>query len=78
MKLEAVDLMEPKLICVATVAAVCSRLILLRFDGWDEKYNQWVDCESCNIYPVGWCQLVNYNLQPPQNYGRLTRFILIR
>ena len=66
MKLESVDLMEPKMICVATVVAVVNRLIRLNFDGWERQYDQWVDFESCDIYPVGWCQLVNYSLEPPR------------
>lgn len=69
MKLESVDLMEPKLVCVATVIAVVDRLIRLAFDGWEKEYDQWVDHESCGIYPVGWCQLVNYELQPPLENG---------
>ncbi|XP_029446321.1 lethal(3)malignant brain tumor-like protein 2 isoform X2 [Rhinatrema bivittatum] len=65
MKLEAVDLMEPRLICVATVNRVVQRLLRIHFDGWDEEYDQWVDCESPDIYPVGWCELTGYQLQPP-------------
>ncbi|XP_043943060.1 lethal(3)malignant brain tumor-like protein 2 [Protopterus annectens] len=65
MKLEAVDLMEPRLICVATVKRVVNRLLRIHFDGWDEDYDQWVDCESPDIYPVGWCELIGYQLQPP-------------
>uniref|UniRef100_A0A8D0H097 Lethal(3)malignant brain tumor-like protein 2 n=1 Tax=Sphenodon punctatus TaxID=8508 RepID=A0A8D0H097_SPHPU len=65
MKLEAVDLMEPRLICVATVKHVVQRLLSIHFDGWDSEYDQWVDCESPDIYPVGWCELTGYQLQPP-------------
>lgn len=65
MKLESVDLMEPKMVCVATVVAVVDRLLRLNFDGWEREYDQWVDYESCDIYPVGWCELVNYPLQAP-------------
>ncbi|KAM4650392.1 lethal(3)malignant brain tumor-like protein 2 isoform 2-T2 [Discoglossus pictus] len=65
MKLEAVDLMEPRLICVATVKCVVQRLLRIHFDGWDDEYDQWVDCESPDIYPVGWCELTGYQLQPP-------------
>ncbi|XP_077195502.1 lethal(3)malignant brain tumor-like protein 2 isoform X2 [Paroedura picta] len=64
-KLEAVDLMEPRLICVATVKRVIYRLLRIHFDGWDSEYDQWVDCESPDIYPVGWCELIGYQLQPP-------------
>nr|XP_042699442.1 lethal(3)malignant brain tumor-like protein 2 isoform X1 [Chrysemys picta bellii] len=65
MKLEAVDLMEPRLICVATVKRVVHRLLSIHFDGWDSEYDQWVDCESPDIYAVGWCELTGYQLQPP-------------
>ncbi|XP_015212155.1 MBT domain-containing protein 1 isoform X3 [Lepisosteus oculatus] len=65
MKLEAVDLMEPRLVCVATVTRIVHRLLRIHFDGWEDEYDQWVDCESPDLYPVGWCQLTGYQLQPP-------------
>lgn len=66
MKLESVDLMNPQKICGATVVSVVNRLIRINFDGWGKEYDQWVDCESCDIYPIGWCQLNNYFLEPPK------------
>nr|XP_056712922.1 MBT domain-containing protein 1 isoform X1 [Euleptes europaea] len=65
MKLEAVDLMEPRLVCVATITRIIHRLLRIHFDGWEDEYDQWVDCESADLYPVGWCQLTGYQLQPP-------------
>ncbi|XP_048449293.1 MBT domain-containing protein 1 [Rhincodon typus] len=65
MKLEAVDLMEPRLVCVATVTRIVHRLLRIHFDGWEDEYDQWVDCESPDLYPVGWCELTGYQLQPP-------------
>lgn len=65
MKLESVDLMNPKNICVATVAQVVGRLVRISFDGWSSAYDQWVDCESSDLYPPGWCQLFNLTLEPP-------------
>uniref|UniRef100_A0AAY4C4F8 FCS-type domain-containing protein n=1 Tax=Denticeps clupeoides TaxID=299321 RepID=A0AAY4C4F8_9TELE len=65
MKLEAVDLMEPRLVCVATITRIVHRLLRIHFDGWEDEYDQWVDCESPDLYPVGWCQLTGYQLQPP-------------
>lgn len=65
MKLEAVDLMEPRLVCVATVRRCVGRLLLLHFDGWEPEFDQWVDCHSPEIYPVGWCEITGYQLQPP-------------
>ncbi|KAE8284560.1 MBT domain-containing protein 1 [Larimichthys crocea] len=69
MKLEAVDLMEPRLVCVATVTRIVHRLLRIHFDGWEDEYDQWVDCESPDLYPVGWCQLTGYQLQPPASQG---------
>ncbi|XP_059179982.1 lethal(3)malignant brain tumor-like protein 2 [Centropristis striata] len=65
MKLEAVDLMEPRLVCVATVKRCVGRLLLIHFDGWEDEFDQWVDHQSPDIYPVGWCDLMGYQLQPP-------------
>eukprot|EP00058_Branchiostoma_floridae_P012674 XP_002598162.1 hypothetical protein BRAFLDRAFT_123303 [Branchiostoma floridae] len=65
MKVEAVDLMEPHLVCVATVVRVVGRLLRVHFDGWEDTYDQWVDCEAPDLYPVGWCEMMGYPLQPP-------------
>lgn len=70
MKLEAVDLMEPRLVCVATVRRCVGRLLLLHFDGWEPEFDQWVDCQSPEIYPVGWCEITGYQLQAPIGPGR--------
>lgn len=66
MKIEAADLMDPRLVCVATVAKVVGRLLKVHFDGWEEEYDQWLDCESPDIYPVGWCQSVGHKLEGPR------------
>uniref|UniRef100_A0A3Q3JYE9 Uncharacterized protein n=1 Tax=Monopterus albus TaxID=43700 RepID=A0A3Q3JYE9_MONAL len=65
MKLEAVDLMEPRLLCVATVRRCVGRLLLIHFDGWEDEFDQWFDHQSPDIYPVGWCELMDYQLQEP-------------
>ncbi|XP_074930260.1 LOW QUALITY PROTEIN: lethal(3)malignant brain tumor-like protein 2 [Cottoperca gobio] len=64
-KLEAVDLMEPGLVCVATVKRCVGRLLLIHFDGWEDDFDQWIDHQSPDIYPAGWCDLMGYQLQPP-------------
>uniref|UniRef100_A0A8C4TN50 Mbt domain containing 1 n=1 Tax=Erpetoichthys calabaricus TaxID=27687 RepID=A0A8C4TN50_ERPCA len=71
MKLEAVDLMEPRLVCVATVTRIVHRLLRIHFDGWEDEYDQWVDCESPDLYPAGWCELTSYQLQPPAAQSKL-------
>ncbi|XP_071454837.1 MBT domain-containing protein 1-like isoform X2 [Hetaerina americana] len=67
MRLEAADLMDPRLVCVGTVSRVVGRLLKVHFDGWEEEYDQWLDCESPDVYPVGWCQLVGHRLEGPRN-----------
>lgn len=64
-RLEAADLMDPRLVCVATVAQIVGRLIKVHFDGWEEEYDQWLDCQSPDMYPVGWCHLVSHKLEAP-------------
>lgn len=65
--LEAVDLMEPRLVCVAQVKKVVGRLLRIHFNGWGDTYDQWCDCESPELFPVGWCHLVGYPLEPPRD-----------
>lgn len=72
MKLEAADLMQPNLVCVATVKRTVGRLLLIHFDGWEDEYDQWVDCHSPDIYPIGWCELAGLQLQPPPGLVDLT------
>ncbi|KAJ8896202.1 hypothetical protein PR048_001545 [Dryococelus australis] len=64
MHLEAAEVMEPGRICVATVTRVAGRMIKIHFDGWDDEFDQWLDYESPDMYPVGWCQLVGHRLEP--------------
>lgn len=66
MRLEAADLMDPRLVCVGTVSRVVGRLLKIHFDGWEEEYDQWLDCESPDMYPVGWCHLVGHKLEGPR------------
>ncbi|KAF4524651.1 hypothetical protein B566_EDAN013760 [Ephemera danica] len=66
MRVEAADLMDPRLVCVATVSRVVGRLLKVHFDGWEEEYDQWLDCDSPDFYPVGWCELVSHKLEGPR------------
>ncbi|XP_020915017.1 MBT domain-containing protein 1 isoform X2 [Exaiptasia diaphana] len=65
MKLEAVDLREPALVCPATVTDVKGPLLRIHFDGWDDSYDQLVDMDSLDIFPVSYCLSVGHPLQPP-------------
>lgn len=71
MKLEAVDKRNPKLIRVATISHRQSHSIKIHFDGWNEKFDYWVDDDSSDIHPVNWCQKTNHPLQPPPTQGMI-------
>lgn len=72
MRLEAADLMDPRLVCVATITRVIGRLLRVHFDGWEDEYDQWLDCQSPDIYPVGWCDLVDHKLEGPRTSTKTT------
>uniref|UniRef100_A0A6Q2Z3W4 Lethal(3)malignant brain tumor-like protein 1 n=1 Tax=Esox lucius TaxID=8010 RepID=A0A6Q2Z3W4_ESOLU len=74
MKLEAVDRMNPSLICVATVTDVVDDRFLVHFDNWDDTYDYWCDASSPYIHPIGWCQERSLSLTPPQGYPDPGRF----
>lgn len=65
MKIECADLMDPRLVCVATVAKTVGRVLKVHFDGWEDEYDQWLDAQSPDMYPVGWCILVGHKLEGP-------------
>lgn len=66
MKLEAVDLMEPSHICVATVSEAKGRLLRIAFDGWGKKFDQWMVMKSTDLFPMGWCEVNQYPLRAPR------------
>ncbi|XP_069744132.1 lethal(3)malignant brain tumor-like protein 1 [Narcine bancroftii] len=74
MKLEAVDRMNPSLICVATVTDIVESRFLVHFDNWDDTYDYWCDASSPYIHPVGWCQHHGKPLTPPQGYPQPEQF----
>ncbi|CAL8079714.1 unnamed protein product [Orchesella dallaii] len=59
MKVEAAYLLGPDFILAATISNVAGHLLKIQFDGFEE-HTQWVDARSVDIYPVGWCELVDY------------------
>ncbi|XP_033342769.2 lethal (3) malignant brain tumor isoform X2 [Megalopta genalis] len=65
MKLEAVDKRVPQLIRVATVEDVKDHMLKIRFDGWPENHAYWVDDDSPDIHPMGWCMKTGHPLEPP-------------
>lgn len=66
MKIECADLMDPRLVCVATVVKIVGRVLRVHFDGWEDEFDQWLDRESPDMYPVGWCVMVGHKLEAPK------------
>ncbi|KAM3963640.1 polycomb protein Sfmbt [Aphomia sociella] len=77
MRLECADLMDPRLVCVATIARVVADLLKVHFNGWGAEYDQWLWAHSTDVYPVGWCRAVGHRLegplQPPPRVARVHR-----
>uniref|UniRef100_A0A8C1J325 L3MBTL histone methyl-lysine binding protein 1b n=1 Tax=Cyprinus carpio TaxID=7962 RepID=A0A8C1J325_CYPCA len=67
MKVEAVDKRNAMLIRVATISDVEDHRIKIHFDGWSEEYDYWLDADSPDLHPVGWCQKTGHPLQHPND-----------
>ncbi|XP_061452642.1 lethal(3)malignant brain tumor-like protein 3 isoform X6 [Rhineura floridana] len=68
MKLEGLDPEHPSLFCVLSVAEVQGYRVRLHFDGYSEFYDFWVNADSPDIHPVGWCEKTGHKLFPPKGY----------
>lgn len=66
MKIECADLMDPRLVCVATIVKIVGRVVRVHFDGWEDEFDQWLDSEGPDMYPVGWCVMVGHKLEAPK------------
>ncbi|XP_053563058.1 lethal(3)malignant brain tumor-like protein 3 isoform X2 [Bombina bombina] len=68
MKMEGIDPEHPSLYCVLTVVEVQGYRIRLHFDGYPDCYDFWVNADSLDIHPVGWCEKTGHKLMPPKGY----------
>ncbi|XP_050072979.1 uncharacterized protein LOC126561076 [Anopheles maculipalpis] len=68
MKLEAIDPENSSLFCVCTVVEVRGYRLKLHFDGYSTEYDFWVNANSCDIFPPGFCRSTNRTLQPPASF----------
>lgn len=64
-KLEVVDIRNPSLIRVATIVKTDSNRLLIHYDGWPDYLDSWVDDDSTDLHPCGWCAKTGHALQPP-------------
>ncbi|XP_013140482.1 PREDICTED: uncharacterized protein LOC106104841 isoform X2 [Papilio polytes] len=68
MRLEAIDPQHPSLFCVVSVAEVQGYRMRLHFDEFPDVYDFWVNADSINIFPPGWCEKNGRVLNPPAGY----------
>ncbi|XP_065074036.1 lethal(3)malignant brain tumor-like protein 3 isoform X2 [Ochlerotatus camptorhynchus] len=68
MKLEAIDPENNSLFCVCTIVEVRGYRLKLTFDGYSRDYDFWVNVDSLDIFPPGWCRKTGRVLQPPHGY----------
>ncbi|XP_077074621.1 lethal(3)malignant brain tumor-like protein 4 isoform X1 [Siphateles boraxobius] len=68
MRLEGIDPLHPSMFCVLSVAEVIGFRLHLRIDGYSECYDFWVNADSPDIKPAGWCESTGRKLHPPKGY----------
>uniref|UniRef100_A0AAY5F243 SAM domain-containing protein n=1 Tax=Electrophorus electricus TaxID=8005 RepID=A0AAY5F243_ELEEL len=68
MRLEGIDPLHPSMFCVLSVAEVIGYRLRLHIDGYSECYNFWVNADSPDIKPAGWCESTGHKLHPPKGY----------
>ncbi|XP_068629454.1 uncharacterized protein l(3)mbt [Battus philenor] len=68
MRLEAIDPQHPSLFCVVSVAEVQGYRMRLHFDEYPDLYDFWVNADSIDIFPPGWCEKNGRSLKPPASY----------
>uniref|UniRef100_A0A3B3SUZ4 L3MBTL histone methyl-lysine binding protein 4 n=1 Tax=Paramormyrops kingsleyae TaxID=1676925 RepID=A0A3B3SUZ4_9TELE len=66
MRLEGIDPLHPSMFCVLSVAEVIGYRLRLHFDGYPECYDFWVNADSPDIRPAGWCETTGRKLHPPK------------
>ncbi|XP_077495310.1 lethal (3) malignant brain tumor isoform X3 [Amblyomma americanum] len=64
-RLEVVDPRHRRFVRVTSVAALRPRGLLVHFDGWPPERNFFLDCDSPDMHPVGWCTRTGHPLEPP-------------
>ncbi|KAK3609671.1 hypothetical protein CHS0354_035956 [Potamilus streckersoni] len=78
MKLEAVDIKHPHLVCVATIDNTDAEgQVLIHFDGWSTMYDYWTTPDFKGLHPLGYMKMnsskhtqLNNTLQKPRGYEK--------
>lgn len=64
---------------MASVSEVKGHQVRISFDGWPDELSCWMDDDSPDIHPVGWCLKTGHPLEPPlsEYYSNHITMILI-
>lgn len=73
-KLEAIDPLNCSKFCVCSVVEVCGFRIKLHMDGYNQIYDFWVNANSTEIFPVGWCDKSARKLHLPFGSSANSKF----
>lgn len=65
MALEVVDKKNPSLIRPAIIKNIDDYFIQVQFIGWPEEYGFWIDDDSCDIFPPGYCKKTGHPIECP-------------
>lgn len=68
MKLEVVDPRNSSLIRPATVVSHKGHRVKLHLDGWPNDYCFWLEDDSPDLHPIGWCDATGHDLEPPPGF----------
>lgn len=69
MLLEGIDPHHPSHFCLLSVVDVQGYRMRLHFEGFSKDYDFWVNADSNDIFPLGWCEKNGRYLNPPPEYA---------
>ncbi|KAL1420716.1 hypothetical protein MTO96_004454 [Rhipicephalus appendiculatus] len=64
-RFEVVDPRDRRFVRVASVAALRPRGLLVHLDGWPPERDFFLDADSPDMHPAGWCTRTGHPLEPP-------------
>ena len=77
MRLEAHDLENLSLLCVAHIIQVQGDTIKLHFDGWGSRYDYSCKRNCLLIHPVGWCERSSRPPVTPPKGKNVANFVIV-
>jgi len=70
MLIEVVDIVIPRLLRIAKVVDVRNNELKIIYDGFDKKYEYWLENDSPDIHPVAWSSKTNHPIEVPPGINK--------